>query len=370
MAQQRDARQGCRPVEWVVVGMRTLVILVTMGFLACGPVTSPTPGTVSQPTAGSPANQETETRPIPSGQPVRKDAPSPIKTSSPPRIADGQTINGCRIERGTQCRGARLAGISILCEYADLNRADLSGVDLRGTTMRCSLVGANLSKANLSGADLRGQYLDDANARGADLSNANLQRASLIRADFTGAILDKADLDWSVDGQFKGASLRGASLRGKRLTKEEAEGADWTGAKTCFTVLPDREMAFEHCRNIEISGFYRGIKAPNVDFTGSRMHGIFILGSVLTGAILVDTNLESARIEHTDLTGADLRRANLRSTSLIRSNLTGANLSGTKVAGVNLRGAKVVGDELDLRGTTLCRTVWVDGSVRNDHCGQ
>ena len=69
-----------------------------------------------------------------------------------------KTINGCKIERATDCRGAILVG-------ADLSHFDLSGADL--------------TDADLSGADLT-----DADLSGADLTNANLVGAMLRLAKY------------------------------------------------------------------------------------------------------------------------------------------------------------------------------------------
>ena len=72
-----------------------------------------------------------------------------------------KTINGCKIERATDCRGAILVG-------ADLSHFDLSGADL--------------TDADLSGADLSGAILWNAGLNGADLSGADLTNANLVGA--------------------------------------------------------------------------------------------------------------------------------------------------------------------------------------------
>ena len=79
-----------------------------------------------------------------------------------------KTINGCKIERATDCHGAILVG-------ADLNHSDLSGADLTD---------ADLSDANLSGAILWNADLSGADLSGADLTNANLVGAMLRLAKY------------------------------------------------------------------------------------------------------------------------------------------------------------------------------------------
>ena len=74
-----------------------------------------------------------------------------------------KTINGCKIERATDCRGAILVG-------ADLSHFDLGGADLTD---------ADLSDADLSGAILWNAGLNGADLSGADLTNANLVGAML-----------------------------------------------------------------------------------------------------------------------------------------------------------------------------------------------
>ena len=79
-----------------------------------------------------------------------------------------KTINGCKIEPATDCRGAILVG-------ADLSHFDLSGADLTD---------ADLSDADLSGAILWNAGLNGADLSGADLSNANLVGAMLRLAKY------------------------------------------------------------------------------------------------------------------------------------------------------------------------------------------
>ena len=74
-----------------------------------------------------------------------------------------KTINGCKIERATDCRGAILVG-------ADLSHFDLGGADL--------------TDADLSDADLSGAILWNADLSGADLSRANLVGAMLRLAKY------------------------------------------------------------------------------------------------------------------------------------------------------------------------------------------
>ena len=93
-----------------------------------------------------------------------------------------KTINGCKIERATDCRGAILVG-------ADLSHFDLSGADL--------------TDADLSDADLSGAILWNADLSGADLTNANLVGAMLRLAKYN------ANTKWPLgfDPEAAGAVL-------------------------------------------------------------------------------------------------------------------------------------------------------------------
>ena len=77
-----------------------------------------------------------------------------------------KTINDCRIEPATDCRGANLAGADL--SGAFLSAADLTAVDLRNA----DLSGADLNWANLREADLRGTNLSGAILSGALLNKA------------------------------------------------------------------------------------------------------------------------------------------------------------------------------------------------------
>ena len=98
-----------------------------------------------------------------------------------------KTINGCKIERATDCRGAILVG-------ADLSHFDLGGADLTD---------ADLSDADLSGAILWNADLSGADLSGADLTNANLVGAMLRLAKYN------ANTKWPLgfDPEAAGAVL-------------------------------------------------------------------------------------------------------------------------------------------------------------------
>ena len=103
-----------------------------------------------------------------------------------------KTINGCKIERATDCRGAILVG-------ADLSHFDLGGADL--------------TDADLSDADLSGAILWNADLSGADLSGADLSGADLTNANLVGAMLRLAKYNtntkWTLgfDPEAAGAVL-------------------------------------------------------------------------------------------------------------------------------------------------------------------
>ena len=98
-----------------------------------------------------------------------------------------KTINGCKIEPATDCRGAILVG-------ADLSHFDLGGADLTD---------ANLHGADLRSADLRNANLSGADLSGADLTNANLVGAMLRLAKYN------ANTKWTLgfDPEAAGAEL-------------------------------------------------------------------------------------------------------------------------------------------------------------------
>ena len=98
-----------------------------------------------------------------------------------------KTINRCKIEPATDCRGAILVG-------ADLSHFDLGGADLTD---------ANLHGADLRSADLRNANLSGADLSGADLTNANLVGAMLRLAKYN------ANTKWTLgfDPEAAGAEL-------------------------------------------------------------------------------------------------------------------------------------------------------------------
>ncbi len=168
----------------------------------------------------------------------------------------------------------------------DLSGAVLSGLDLRGTTIAQALSlhfavlrNADLSGLDLSGVEVREIYLDGAQAVGTNLtdavfdsaigtnfSNAIMVRARLDEESMSNAIFRNADLRYAyLEGElanndfsgadmrysridleggsfrnanFANADLRSATLRVSRdLGTGQYEGANWTGARICGTVL-------------------------------------------------------------------------------------------------------------------------------------
>ena len=115
---------------------------------------------------------------------------------------DVPTINGCKLEQGSNCAGM------------DLRNADLSNMDLKKI---------NFDKANLSGANLRHAKLDLATFNQANLSGANLTRASLQQASLRGANLDNTKLiaitGWAMmaqGAQGKNTDFSGANLEDRK----------------------------------------------------------------------------------------------------------------------------------------------------------
>ena len=77
-----------------------------------------------------------------------------------------KTVNGCKIEPATDCRGADLVGVDL--SKSQLSAADFTDAELRGANLR----GANLNWANLSNADLRGSNMRESILSGAILRGA------------------------------------------------------------------------------------------------------------------------------------------------------------------------------------------------------
>jgi uncharacterized protein YjbI with pentapeptide repeats len=100
------------------------------------------------------------------------------KKSSPSTSTSVLTIGTCKIQPGTSCPSANLAG-------ANLTAANLTGADLAA---------ANLSGANLTNANLSGANLTSANLSEATLASTNLSAANLTKANFTGAKLTNVNL--------------------------------------------------------------------------------------------------------------------------------------------------------------------------------
>lgn len=91
-----------------------------------------------------------------------------------------------------------------------------------------------------------------------------------------------------------------------------------------------------------------------------------------SGMDLSRANLQGANLQGANLSGAYLIDANLTGALLVLVNLTGAYLFGTNLSGANLSGANLSGAFFNITtntdGMTLCRTIWTDGTLRNDSC--
>ncbi|MHC5855163.1 pentapeptide repeat-containing protein [Nostoc sp.] len=93
------------------------------------------------------------------------------------------------------------------------------------------LIGANLSRVNLSGANLSRAKLEKVNFMGAELFMAYLSGANLSMANLSKANLSMANLSM--------AELIGANLSMANLSRTQALGTDFTGAKFTATCLED-----------------------------------------------------------------------------------------------------------------------------------
>ena len=85
-----------------------------------------------------------------------------------------------------------------------------------------------------------------------------------------------------------------------------------------------------------------------------------------------ERNFSGIRLAFSRLAGSQLPGVNLSRVSLFSARLTGADLGAANLSGANLSGANLSGAFLNITtntdGMTLCRTIWTDGTLRNDSC--
>lgn len=184
-----------------------------------------------------------------------------------------------------------------------------------------------------------------------DLTGASLTHAALAPAgppsSFRKANLTGADLT--------GAFLAHAVLSGSLLAGADASRADLTFATMTGTLAPRFAARTTLISNLIATA----ISAPGSDFSHSTLTAGSLQGSDLRGANFSSATLTNKMM----LSFADLRQASfvgayLDAPWLLLTNLTAADLRGaTYVPAVSV-GA-------DFRWTTLCRTIWFNGT-RND----
>lgn len=123
---------------------------------------------------------------------------TPLNKAGTPGVPEfPDEINGCKIERRTNCEGLDLSGVD-LAGYRATGHSPAVLADFRNSNLRnINFTDAELQKAKFDEADLRG-----ANFTGAQLSESSLYAADLRGADFTDAILTYSDME---DAQIEGA---------------------------------------------------------------------------------------------------------------------------------------------------------------------
>lgn len=88
------------------------------------------------------------------------------------------SVDGCRIEPGTACPSADLAGVNL--SGANLGYAFLAGSDFTGS---------NLTGVNLSGASLESVDFTRANLTGTNFTGADITYAEFTGATFSNTIM-------------------------------------------------------------------------------------------------------------------------------------------------------------------------------------
>lgn len=108
-----------------------------------------------------------------------------------------------------------------------------------------------------------------------------------------------------------------------------------------------------------------------------KLRDMELAGANLSGAFLAKADLEFSDMKGANLRGADLKETRLRDVYFVRANLTNANLTEAHLAGANFLLADLTGanftdaewpDKADFTLAKFCRTIWVDGSIKNKDC--
>jgi uncharacterized protein YjbI with pentapeptide repeats len=263
--------------------------------------------------------------------------------------------------RRADLRGARLVGAVLsgaVMDEADMRAASIAyaaegGLQLlhHGTTPRgggpsgadftnCAMRGVRLCAANLKGANFTGAVLESADFTGAKLTDAifnetvlegvDVERLNLSPEQLTGCVLDPGP-----------AALARAGIIRERLQSAESWVA--SGGKHGGPAAIDGEDlrplhgAFRDRVLTALSA--RGVRAIQMDFSGSS----------LQGAVFDDADLRGAAFEGCDLRGASFQGAKLSHARFAGADLAPLILPGGRPYPANFAGASM--DRTDFSNT-------------------
>jgi len=284
------------------------------------------------------------------------------------RRLSGVDLTGSNLSRARMAAADLSSALLYCCDLrdADLRAANLTDADLRGSTLR----GAKLYGARMDGVDLRDARLarseatspfrvwtvdperpldrigpDGEISRGVDLRHASLKRARLGNARLKGADFSGADM---AGAELTGADLRGCSFADTILTGVDLNGVriDPVALATCVLDPDAAALAGEgqvrqaldeaeawvdsdgsRGRVADLSGLdvrpaadaFAGRRLAGLKASGMRAIEVDFSGSLLTGAVLRHADLRGARFR-----GCDLRGASFADCQLAFADFTGA----------------------------------------------
>jgi uncharacterized protein YjbI with pentapeptide repeats len=285
-------------------------------------------------------------------------------------------MRGCDLTnadlRGSSLRGARLYGARM--DGADLRDARLARVEANGVfrvwtvdperpgptggpdgvvSQGVDLRHASLKRARLAGARLKGADFSGSNMAGAELAGADLRGCVFADTILTGVNLDTVRIDslalaTCVMDPDRSAREGAAAVR---IALDQAETwVDSGGRSGCFADLSglDVRPAADAFANRRLAGLRAGgIRAIEVDFSGS----------LLTGATFRQADLRGAAFK-----GCDLRGASFVDCQLAFADFTGAAMGAVRKAGgaeffTDFSNANLTGAAFDVPPPTASRPV-------------
>lgn len=289
------------------------------------------------------------------------------------RRLSGVDLTGSNLSRARMAAADLSSSMLYCCDLrdADLRAANLTNADLRGSSLR----GARLYGARMDGVDLRdarlarvegnnpfrtlaldadrplrrigpdGEILQGVDLRHASLKRARLGNARLKDADFSGADMANADLAGAdLRGcRFADTILTGVDLRGVRIDAVALAGcvldpdaSARAGAGEVRRALDAAEAWVDsHGREGKVADLSGLDVRPAADaFAGRRLAGlragglraidVDFSGSLLTGSIF----------RHADLRGAKFRDCDLRGASFVDCQLGFADFTGAQTGAI------------------------------------